>query len=127
MKKVSLFLFVLMLSVCLKATSKPVPPTDFFAGKWEVLIIGTPNGDAKMTANLVRKDGKLTGELVSSGADAPKEPIPITKIEEGTDKVHIYFTSQGYDVDLELTKVDDDHLKGSLMSMFDSTAVRLKN
>ncbi len=127
MKKVSLFLFVLMLGICFNVSSQTAPPTDFFAGKWEILIMGTPNGDGKMQANLVRKDGKLTGELVSLAADAPKEPISITKIEEGSDKVNLYFTAQGYDVNLELAKVDDDHLKGQLMSMFDATAVRVKN
>lgn len=127
MKKANLFMFLFLLGFYSNASSQSAPVADFFAGKWEILIMGTPDGDAKMNAILVRKDGKLTGELVSAGGDGSKEPIVITQIEEGSDKVNLFFTAQGYDVNLELTKVDEDHLKGQLMNMFDATAVRVKN
>ena len=58
--------------------------------------------------------------------DATKEKIPLTKIEESSDKLSLYFTAQGYDVNVDLAKVDDDNLKGSLMNMFDAKAKRLK-
>ena len=127
MKKANLFMFLFLLGFYSNVSSQSMPVADFFAGKWEILIVGTPDGDAKMNAVLIRKDGKLTGELVSSGADGAKEPIAITQIEEASDKVNLFFTAQGYDVNLELTKVDEDHLKGQLMNMFDATAVRVKN
>lgn len=127
MKKANLFMFLFLLGFYSNVSSQPTPVADFFAGKWEILIMGTPDGDAKMSAILVRKEGKLTGELVSSGGEGSKEPIVITQIEEGSDKVNLFFTAQGYDVNLELTKVDEDHLKGQLMNMFDATAVRVKN
>ncbi|GAB4016444.1 hypothetical protein EXU85_09055 [Spirosoma sp. KCTC 42546] len=125
MKKVSLFLFIFLLGVCVKGFSQATPPTDFFAGKWEITIMGTPEGDAKMVTELIRKDGKLTGELKDPSGTRPVTPI--TKIvEEGT-KLTIYFdTAQAGEIPVELTKVDDDHLKGSLMNMFESTALRVK-
>ena len=127
MKKVSLLLFIFLLGVSIKGFSQTTtPPTDFFAGKWEIVITGTPEGDAKMVTELIRKDGKLTGELKDPTGTRPVTPI--TKIEEEGTKLTIHFdTSQAGEIPLELTKVDDDHLKGSLMNMFESTAVRVKN
>lgn len=136
MKKVSLFLLVFSLGVCVEGFSQTTTSTaatstttatssDFFVGKWEITIMGTPSGDAKMVTELVRKDGKLTGELKDPTGTNPA--MPITKVEEGTDKLTIYFdTAQAGEIGVELAKVDDDHLKGQLMGMFDSTAVRVK-
>lgn len=121
MKKLSVLvvLFVLGLSFNTFAQS------NFFEAKWEITVFGTPNGDAKFVTKLERKDGKLGGELaIVSDASAPK--IPITNIEESADKITIYFSAQGYDVNVELTKVDDDNLKGTLMNMFETKAVRVK-
>ena len=96
---------------------------DFYAGKWEMLVIGTPNGDTKMIANLKREDGKLRGNLKSVDSE---DLINITEIEEEQDKITLYFSAQGYDVNVVLTKVDADNLKGSLMNMFDASAKRMK-
>ncbi|GAB3806348.1 hypothetical protein GCM10028819_41540 [Spirosoma humi] len=125
MKKVSAFFFFLLLIIAGNSIAQAPVPADFFAGKWDIVVAGTPNGDTQLVANLVRKDGKLTGEITTP-ADTTKGAIPITKIDEGTDKLALYFTAQGYDVNLDLTKVDDDNLKGSLMNMFDAKAKRLK-
>ena len=97
---------------------------DFFAGKWNILFIGTPNGDSKLVANFTRKDGKLTGELTDpSKPDAEK--IPLTNVEEEKDKIVIYFSAQGYDLSADLSKVDDNNLKGMLFSMFEAKATRI--
>ena len=125
MKKVSLLLFVFLLGICATGYSQTAAPTDFFAGKWEITIMGTPNGDSKMVTDLVRKDGKLTGELKDPAGTNPA--MAITKVEEGKDRITIYFdTAQAGEIGVELAKVDDEHLKGQLMNMFDSTAVRVK-
>lgn len=137
MKKVSLFLFVFLVGITFKGLSQTTTATttaptatttstDFFAGKWEITITGTPNGDAKMVTDLVRKDGKLTGELKDPTGTNPVTAI--TKVEEEPGKkITIYFdTAQAGEIGVELAKVDDDHLKGQLMNMFDSTAVRVK-
>jgi hypothetical protein len=42
------------------------------------------------------------------------------------DKATVYFNTQGYDVNLELNKKDDDHVTGSLMGMFDADGDRVK-
>lgn len=127
MKKVSLFLSIFLLGLCVKGFSQTTAPTDFFAGKWEITITGTPDGDAKMVTDLVRKDGKLTGEL-KDPTGKRTEVTPITKIEEDPGKkLTIYFdTAQAGEIPIELTKVDEDRLKGSLMNMFESTAQRIK-
>lgn len=125
MKKVSLFLFLILLGVCVKGFSQGAKPADFFAGKWEVTVTGTPEGDAKFVTDLVRKDGKLTGELKDPTGARPATPI--TKTEEEPGKLTIYFnTDQAGEIGIQLSKVDDDHLKGSLMSMFEASAQRLK-
>jgi hypothetical protein len=107
------------------ANAVRVKDTDFFAGQWKVSIVGTPQGDVKMVATLTRKDGKLTGEI-SDPEDAKKEKIPITNVEEEAGKITLSFSASGYDLNLPLEKVDDDNLKGKLMNMFESTAVRIK-
>ena len=125
MKKVSLFLFIFLLGVCVKGFSQTTTPTDFFAGKWEIKVVGTPNGDTKFATDLVRKDGKLTGELKDPTGTNPAAPI--TKIEEEANRITIYFnTDQAGEIPIELTKVDDDNLKGMLFNMFDATALRVK-
>jgi hypothetical protein len=126
MKKAAIILVILLSAVAFKSNAQTATPTDFFAGKWEMVIVGTPNGDAKLVTDLVRKDGKLSGELKDPTGTNP-EALPITSITEEGNKLTLYFTAQGTDVNMDLVKVDDDHLKGSIMNgMFDASAVRIK-
>lgn len=124
MKKVSLILLVLVLGLAYNGFAQTAGPTDFFAGKWEISIVGSPRGDVKFLTDLVRKDGKLTGDLTDAADATVKRHI--TKIEETADKLVIYFeSSQAGEISVELAKVDADNLKGALMS-FDATAKRVK-
>lgn len=128
MKKVSIILIALFFGIAIKGfsqTTTPAPATDFFAGKWEISIFGTPQGDVKLVTELVRKDGKLTGEL-KDATDSSKPAIPITLIEEKDGSVELSFSASGYDLTLPLKKEDDDNLKGQLMNMFDAKAKRVK-
>lgn len=128
MKKVSLFLFVFLLGLCVKGFSQTTtPPTDFFAGKWEITVVGLPDGDTRFVTDLVRKDGKLTGEL-KDPTGKKTEVTPISKVEEEPGKkITLYMdTAQAGEVPIALTKTDDDHLEGQLMNMFDASAVRVK-
>lgn len=129
MKKLSIVLFVLFFVNMTRSFAQTAvattPTADFFVGKWELSIIGVPGGDKKMLANIIRKDGKLTGEL-SNPAEPNKEKIPITSIEEEANKITIAFTSNGYEVTADLEKVDNDNLKGQMMGMFETKAVRVK-
>ena len=138
MKKISLiFTVVLGLFISLNANAQTSAPagsatpvmasatttTDYFPGKWNVLVKGTPNGDAKMTFVFERKEGKLTGAVQDSTG---KELTKITSIDEKDKTITAAFTIQSYDVTLTLEPVDADDVKGSLMGMFDATGVRVK-
>ncbi|MCU0339592.1 MAG: hypothetical protein MUE30_06895 [Spirosomaceae bacterium] len=129
MQKVRIFLMMLCLGIVFQGfsqtTTAPAAATDFYAGKWELLVIGTPNGDAVMDVNLARKDGKFEGTLTAKVGDA-KEETKLTNVEEADGKITIFFTIQSYDVNIALEKVDDDNLKGTLMGMFEAKAKRIK-
>lgn len=125
MKKTGIIIAILFLGIAFNGFSQTAPATDFFAGKWEIAILGTPNGDAKLVTELVRKDGKLTGELKDPTGQNP-EAIPLTNVVDEENKLTLSFSAQGADVTVELEKVDADNLKGSLLGMFDATAKRLK-
>jgi hypothetical protein len=125
MKKFIALVFVLTTLFSTSTFASKPDPTDFFAGKWKIMVMGTPNGDVTFATNLIRKDGVLTGQLKIVGDDSVPL-IDIAKIEDSSDKVVMYFTIQGYDVNTELTKVDTDNLKGSLMGMFEAKAARVK-
>ncbi len=104
-------------------TATTTGTADPFAGKWDILVKGLPNGDTHMIFTLAAgADGKLGGSL--KGPDAAD--IPITKTEKDDKGITIYFTAQGYDVSMTLQKKDDDHVTGSLMNMFDCTGERVK-
>ena len=96
---------------------------DYFTGKWSVLIKGTPNGDAKMTVTLQKQDTTLTGNIQDSTGQLNTK---IDKVELNGDKITLYFNTQGYDVNLEMDKKDDDHITGSMMGMFDAEGERVK-
>jgi hypothetical protein len=129
MKKISLiFTVVLGLFISLTVKAQTAAPaaagtTDYFPGKWNIVVKGTPNGDAKMTFVIERKDGKLGGAVQDSTG---KEMTKITSIEEKDKTITAAFTIQSYDVTLTLEPVDADDVKGSLMGMFDATGVRVK-
>jgi hypothetical protein len=138
MKKLSIVIFVFTFAVMTNgfaqtATITPKPDstttaahaTDFYAGKWEVTFIGTPQGDAKLVANFTRVEGRLEGVL-SDPTGTVKEAITMTSVDEGTDKITFNFKAQGYDIAVDLEKVDDDNLKGMMMNMFESKAKRVK-
>lgn len=122
MKKAILFfagMFFLVLSVSLNVQAQAT--SDFFVGKWNVLVTGTPNGDAKMVVSLERVDGKLKAEFVGKEqAEVPK----VSNVEETEKSVRIYFTASGYDVYLYLEKKGDNHVEGTMLDMFDAKGDR---
>lgn len=125
MRRISSIVVVLCLLGAVYGSIAQTAPADYFAGKWEITVFGTPNGDAKLVADLARTDGKLGGQITNA-TDPNAEKIAITSVDEAADKITIGFSAQGYDVTLDLSKVDDDNLKGSMMSMFDASAKRMK-
>ena len=95
--------------------------SDLFAGKWETKMLNSPKGDVTFLTELIRKDGKLTGELVEK-ADPASSSRKIVRVEESPEKLAVYFeSSRGIESSPDLTKVDQDHLKGT-MHDFEATA-----
>lgn len=124
MKKYSVLftgLFFLLLSFNVYAQSKT--GADYFAGKWNVLLKGLPQGDTKMFVILNKTDTTMAGVIQDSTGN---EVSKISKTELTDSSVVIYFTAQGYDVNLLMAKKDDDHITGSMMSMFDAEGERVK-
>lgn len=115
-------LFIFFLST--GAMAQAQTGADYFAGKWDMLVKGLPNGDTKMLVILDKKDTTMTGVIQDSvGTEISK----FSKVELKEKEVTVYFTAQGYDVYLLMTKKDDDHVTGSMMGMFDAEGVRAKS
>lgn len=96
---------------------------DYFVGKWDLTFKGTPSGDSRMIANLVRKEGKLTGNILDPEGKNPATPI--TDIKESARQIEIFFMAQGFKVNVLLDKEDTNMLIGKMMGLFETTAVRL--
>jgi len=121
MRITSVILFAVLIS-CLTCFSQT---PDFFAGKWEITVLNSPKGDVTFLTELIREDGKLTGELVEK-ADPSGSSRKIVRVEESPEKLVIYFeSSQGGETIMNLAKVDQDNLKGTVYD-FEATAKRLK-
>jgi hypothetical protein len=98
--------------------------TTNYAGKWDILAKGLPNGDTHIFFTITNTDGKLAGTMTDP--DTKKEN-PLTKVEQDDKGVTLFFTAQGYDVTLTLAKTtDDDHVKGNMLNMFECTGERVK-
>lgn len=124
MKKVNLLfagLFFVVLSLNVNAQSKT--GADYFAGKWNVLVKGLPSGDTKMLVLLDKTDSTMTGSIQDSTGTAISK---FSKVELADSSAIVYFTAQSYDVNLLMTKKDDDHVTGSMMGMFDAEGDRVK-
>lgn len=107
------------------AKAQTAVKNDYFIGKWNVMIAGTPNGDATLLFDLTRKDNGVNGTI--SDSTGQTELSKIEKIEEPDDKsIVLYFHIEGYDVNLRLEKKDADKVEGSLMGMFDAKGERVK-
>jgi hypothetical protein len=124
MKKLSqFFIGFCFLFLSVHANAQTNTGADYFAGKWNVLVKGLPNGDTHMFFVLEKKDTTLTGVVQdSTGLQIAK----IDKADLSATSTTVYFTAQGYDVNLLMNKKDEDHITGSLMSMFDAEGERVK-
>ncbi|MDR1511289.1 MAG: hypothetical protein LBS15_00665 [Endomicrobium sp.] len=125
MKKV-IFILIAMFSLSFVVESVYAQKKDYFVGKWEIEVTGTPSGDTQSYLTLERKDGKLTGSMKFKTEDG-QPPIVFTIVEEeGEDKITAYFISQGYDVYLYLKKISEDVIEGSMLDMFEVNGKRIK-
>ena len=124
MKKATLINLMALILVVIATKVNAQTQTNYFIGKWDVLVKGLPQGDTHMKLNIADSAGHLKGAMLDT--TAAHKDIPLTKIEPDGDKITLYFSTQGYDVSLLLAKKDDDHAAGSLMGMFDANAIRIK-
>ena len=123
-KKLNLiFVSIFFTLITFASHAQSTTGANYFTGKWSVLIKGTPNGDAKMTVTLEKQDTTLAGNIQDSTGQLNTK---IDKVELSGDKITLYFNTQGYDVNLEMDKKDDDHVIGSMMGMFDAEGERVK-
>ncbi len=88
--------------------------SDFFIGKWNVTIIGTPNGDAKFVLKVDKAETGLTAFIIGENEKSQK----VDRVETKTNGLTVYWFAEGYDVYLTLTKKEDGKVDGDLMSMF---------
>jgi len=125
MKKLSVLVAgVLCIVLSFSARAQSKTGADFFAGKWNVLVTGTPYGALKRVYILEKKDNGLTG-IVLDGATG-KEISKCSKIDIQDDNITLYYQSMGNDVSIVLTKKDDDHVTGKAMGSFDAKGERVK-
>ncbi|HEU4902633.1 MAG TPA: hypothetical protein VFT06_07560 [Flavisolibacter sp.] len=122
-KSKSFFAGLFFLLFSLNVNAQSTPAADYFAGKWSVLLKGLPQGDAKMIFILEKSGDKITGVVQDTTG---KEISKLSNAELKDDEITLYFTAQGYDVNLNLKKKDDDHTTGTLMGMFDAEGDRVK-
>ncbi|MEI9920881.1 MAG: hypothetical protein WDO14_19115 [Bacteroidota bacterium] len=124
MKRFNVVLFAVVISLTSdKLFAQSQTDVDYFAGTWSVLVKGTPSGDATMIFILDKSDTGLSGVVQdTTGVEISK----IDRIDVTANKIVAYFNAQGYDINVDLTKKDDDHANGSLMGMFTAEGKRKK-
>ena len=100
---------------------------DFFAGKWKVLVTGTPNGDLQRIYLLEKSGDTLTGAVQdSTGKELNKCSKVEVKDNEVTLYYHLYYQPPGNYVSIILFRKDDDHITGSVLGSFDVKGERIK-
>lgn len=123
MKKTATILAGILLLGVLNAGAQSKAGADYFAGKWSVLFKGTPNGDARVFFLLEQKNDSIAGVAQdTTGAEISK----LTDVTLKDNEIAFNFTAQDYNVNLLLTRKDEDHVTGSLMNMFDAEGERRK-
>ena len=110
-------LLTLFLSFSSHAQSKA--GADFFAG-----ITGTPYGDLKRVYILEKKDNSLAGTVLDGATG--KELSKCSKVDVKDNEVTLYYSALGNDVNVVLTKKDEDHVTGKALGTFDASGERVK-
>jgi hypothetical protein len=124
MKKInSIAIVSLLLLLAVSTNAQTKSGADFFAGKWKVLVTGTPYGDLKRIYVLDKNGNELTGIVQDSTG---KEITKCSKVEVKDNEVTLYYQAMGNDVSITLIKKDDDHVTGSVLGQFDAKGERIK-
>ena len=124
MKKIcSIATGISLLLLALNVNGQSKTGADYFAGKWNVLISGTPYGDLKRIYVLEKKESSLNGIVQDSTG---KEVAKCSKVEVQDNQVTLYYQAMGNDVSVTLVRKDDDHVSGSVLNMFEANGERIK-
>lgn len=117
------FLFFLLSAFHSAAQSKT--GADYFVGKWNVFIPGTPIGDLKRIYIFEKTGDGLSGIVqdASTGSTIAK----FSKVEVKDDLVTVYYTANDIEVSVVLTKKDEDHFTGKVLDNYEATGERVKN
>ena len=124
MKKInSIAIGSLLLFLAVNTNAQTKTGADFFAGKWKVVVTGTPYGDLKRIYVLEKNENTLTGIVQDSTG---KEITKCSKVEVKDNEVTLYYQAMGNDVSITLIKKDNDHVTGSVLGQFDANGERIK-
>lgn len=121
MKKMSKILLGMVLILTVYSVKAQVTEGDFFIGKWNVIVEGTPSGDSKMEVLVEEKDG----EIVCFMKNETGEFSQVDRLEITNEEFTAYWNTGGYNVYLFMEKTDDNEIEGTLMDMFDATGERV--
>lgn len=107
----------------LNLTAQDKTGIDFYKGKWSVVAQG-PMGDLKMTIAFDEKEGKAFSTITDAEG---KELYKIVSTEiKGKNATITFIGSQGSEVPMDFLPKDNDHVAGSIMSMYDFAGERIK-
>jgi len=84
---------LLFLILSFNANAQTKTGADYFAGKWNVLITGTPYGDLKRIYILEKKDNGLAGTVLDGATG--NELSKCSKVDVKDSEVTLYYTALG--------------------------------
>ena len=115
--------FVLLLLSTNNSLAQTKTGADFFAGKWNVLISGTPIGDLRRIYVLEKNNNTLAGTVQDSTGTLIAK---CSKVDVRDNEVTLYYNSMGIDAIMKLTKKDQDHVTGILLDQYLAEGKRIK-
>lgn len=123
MKRLVVVIAMFLLASSTNSVKAQDSTSQFFKGKWEFFVKGTPNGDVTLPVRFEMVESKLMGFFFSPDT---KSEVKMDTVYLANDKVNMAFNIMSYDVTLFVSKKDADHAEGSLMNMFEVLATRKK-
>ncbi|WP_341227561.1 hypothetical protein [uncultured Arcticibacterium sp.] len=105
----------------IRVVEETASPEDYYLGSWDVLVVGTPNGDVTIPMRFEAGDDGLNG-YSTNPEDGSEIVMSDVMVKDST--ITASFTMMGYDLNFYLKAEDANQAKGSLMEMFSMTATR---
>lgn len=98
-----------------------VSAEDYYLGSWDVLVVGTPNGDVTIPMRFEEGEAGISGYFTDPQDGTEYE---MTSVEMQDSTISGSFTLMDYDLTFYLKSENANEAKGSLMEMFSMTATR---